>query len=67
MNEIIFIVEESDEGGYEAKALGESIFTEGESLNELKQNIKDAVTCHFEENAPKIIRLHYVKEEIIGV
>jgi hypothetical protein len=48
--EIIFLVEDSDEGGYEAKALGYSIFTEAESLDDLKKNIKDAVHCHFEDD-----------------
>jgi hypothetical protein len=48
MTEIIFIVEESPEGGYEARALGHSIFTEGETVEELKENIKEAVHCHFE-------------------
>jgi predicted RNase H-like HicB family nuclease len=48
MSEIIFIVENSDEGGYIAKALGYSIFTEGETLDELKENVKDAVKCHFD-------------------
>lgn len=66
MNEIIFIVEESPEGGYEAKALGHAIFTEGETLDELKANIKEAVHCHFIVDAPKIIRLHYIKEEVIA-
>ncbi len=66
MNEIIFIVEESVEGGYEARALGESIFTDGDTLNELKQNIKEAIHCHFEEDFPKIVRLHYVKEEVFA-
>ena len=66
MNEIIFLVEEDIEGGYIAKALGESIITQGETLEELKKNIKDAVNCHFEENQkPKIIRLHIVKEEVL--
>jgi len=66
MNEIIFLVEEDIEGGYVAKALGESIITQGETLEELKKNIKDAVNCHFEENQkPKIIRLHIVKEEVL--
>ncbi|NOX89162.1 MAG: 2-oxoisovalerate dehydrogenase [Calditrichaeota bacterium] len=65
--EIIFIIEESLEGGYEAKAIGHSIFTEGESIDELKKNVVEAVACHFEpEEKPKIIRLHYVKEEIIA-
>ena len=66
MTEIIFIVEESPEGGYEARALEHSIFTEGESIEELKKNIKEAIRCHFEVDIPKIIRLHYIKEEIIA-
>ena len=66
MNEIFFLVEEAIEGGYNARAIGESIFTEGDSLDELRANIKDAVQCHFDEGkAPKIIRLHFVKEEIL--
>ena len=68
VTEIIFIVEPSDEGGYVAKALGYSIYTEGETIEELKENIKDAVRCHFDEkNIPRIIRLHIVKDEIITV
>lgn len=66
MTEIIFIVEESAEGDYEARALGHSIFTEGETVEELKENIKEAIRCHFEEDLPKIIRLHYIKEEVIA-
>ena len=66
--EIIFVVEESAEGGYEAKALGHSIFTEGETYEELKQMVQDAVKCHFEEAVrPKIIRLHMVKDELLTV
>ncbi len=49
MSEIIFIIENTDEGGYTAKALGYSIYTEGETLDELKENIKDAVKCHLDE------------------
>ena len=68
MNEVIFLVEDSEEGGYEARALGNSIFTEGETLDELRQNIREAVRCHFEEDStPSIIRLHYVKEEMISL
>ena len=66
MNEIIFIVTESNEGGFEAKALGHSIFTEGETIDELRQNIREAIHCHFEENAPKIVRMHYIKEEVFA-
>jgi hypothetical protein len=50
MNEIIFLIEESVEGGFTARALGESIFTEGDDLDELRRNIRDAVDCHFEIN-----------------
>lgn len=68
MKEIIFLVEDSTEGGFEARALGESIFTEGESMDELRENIRDAVRCHFsEEEIPSSIRLHYVKDELITV
>lgn len=68
MNEVFFLVEEAIEGGYTAKAIGESIFTEADTLDELKMNLRDAVQCHFnEENLPKIIRLHFVREEIIAV
>mgnify|MGYP001549996387 FL=1 len=66
MNEIIFLIEEAAEGGFTARALGESIFTEGETFEETKRNIKDAVDCHFDEDKkPKLIRLHTVKEEVI--
>ncbi|HHV01556.1 MAG TPA: 2-oxoisovalerate dehydrogenase [Defluviitoga tunisiensis] len=55
IKEIIFLVEEDPEGGYTAKALGESIFTEADSLEEIKENIKNAISCHFdnEEDLPK--------------
>jgi len=66
--EIIFLVEESPEGGYEARALGHSIFTEADTFEELKRMAQDAVRCHFEETErPSVIRLHLVKEEIIAV
>ena len=64
MKEVFFLVEESIEGGYTAKALGESIYTEANNIEELKNEIKDAVLCHFdEEDMPKLIRLHMVKDE----
>ena len=68
MNEILFIVEEAPEGGLTARALGESIFTEADDLESLHQQVRDAVHCHFEEsNAPKIIRLHFTREEVLAV
>ena len=67
-SEIIFSVQESPEGGYEAKALGYSIHTQAETLSELKEALKDAVRCHFgDADQPKLIRLHLVKDEIIHV
>ena len=57
MEEIIFIVEESEEGGYEARALGHSIYTQAEDLESLKEAVRDAVRCHFEEEERPRIRL----------
>jgi hypothetical protein len=66
--EIIFSVEESPEGGYEARALGHSIFTQAETLQELKEMVRDAVCCHFDDDErPRLIRLHIVKDEVIPV
>ncbi|MCL6611492.1 MAG: 2-oxoisovalerate dehydrogenase [Peptococcaceae bacterium] len=66
--EIIFLVEESAEGGYEARALGHSIFTESDTFEDLKAMVRDAVRCHFEEiDLPQMIRLHFVKDEVIAV
>ena len=65
VKEIIFMVEEDPEGGYTAKAFEQSIFTEADTLEKLKKNIKDALKCHYDkdEDIPSIIRLHIVKEE----
>lgn len=69
MNELIFVVEEAPEGGYTARALGESIFTEADDLVQLQEQVRDAVLCHFgdEEARPKLIRLHFVREELLAV
>ncbi len=57
-SEIIFAVEESPEGGYEARALGHSIFTQSDTLDELKEMVRDALRCHFDEgDRPRVIRL----------
>ena len=57
-SEIIFAVEESPEGGYEARALGQSIFTQAETMEELEAMIRDPLRCHFdEESQPFVIRL----------
>ncbi|MDE2999952.1 MAG: 2-oxoisovalerate dehydrogenase [Gemmatimonadota bacterium] len=67
-SEIIFEVTEAVEGGYDARALGHSIFTQGEDWNDLKAMVRDAVRCHFDdENLPRVIRLHLVRVEAIAV
>lgn len=66
MSEIIFVVELAPEGGYLARAVGESIHTQAESLEDLHARVRDAVRCHFDEgSAPKLIRLHFVRDEVI--
>jgi hypothetical protein len=67
MSEIVFVVEEAPEGGFIARAVGESIFTEADSLAELHERAREAVRCHFDEGkSPKLIRLHYVRDEVIA-
>ena len=66
MSEILFLVEESDEGGFTARAANISIFTEADTLEELRRNVREAVDCHFEDGQqPRVIRLHIVREEIL--
>ena len=66
MNEIIFLVEDAPAGDISARALGHSIFAAAEMERELQAMVKDAVACHFDDGeAPKIVRLHYVREEVI--
>ena len=64
--EVLFLVEDAVEGGYIARALGYSIFTEADSWEDLKSAIRDAVRCHFDEgDLPDLIRLHAVREEVV--
>ena len=68
MSELIFLVEEAPEGGYTARALGVSIFTEADTLDELQEQVRDAVRCHFDEGQrPSVLRLHVVQERVIAV
>lgn len=67
MSEVTFLVHDSPEGGFEARALGQTIFTEADTLDELRANVRDAVACHFEDDQrPAMIRLHFVREEILA-
>ena len=67
--ELIFEVRDAEEGGYCARALGQSIFTQGETWDELRSNVLEAVSLHFEDSAdlPRLVQLHYVKDELIPV
>jgi predicted RNase H-like HicB family nuclease len=72
MDEIIFEVREDEvDGGYVAIALGHAIATQGDTLEELREMVRDAVRCHFDDEAPgpmpKIIRLHFVRDEAMAV
>ena len=69
MKEIIFeVLEDEIEGGYTASALGYAIHTQGDDIDELRANVKEAVECHFDESmeAPKLIRLHFVRDEVFA-
>ena len=66
--EITFEVTEAVEGGFNARALGHSIFTQGDDWADLKEMVKDAIRCHFDDDCmPKVVRLHLVKDELIAV
>ena len=68
MSELIFLIHDAPEGGFTARVLGESIFTEGDTLVELRKRIRAAVACHFDKDqAPKILRLHFVHEEVLAL
>jgi len=69
MSEIVFLVEEDPDGGLTARALGESIFTQAEDMDALKEAVRDAVRCHFtdEKSRPSVIRLHSVRDEVIAL
>ena len=63
---VCLLVEESLEGGFEARALNHSIFTQSETIEGLRETVRDAVRCHFDDDkVPRIIRLHFVREEVI--
>ena len=67
--ELIFEVRDADEGGYYARALGHAIFTEAETWDELRANVLEATSLHFEDAPayPRLMQLHYVKDELIPV
>lgn len=65
--EVIFIIEEPPEGGYEARAVALSVSAEADTLDEPRARIKDAVRCCLEPTEmPALIQLHQVREEVIA-
>lgn len=67
MTELVFLVEEAAEGGFTARAIGAPVFTEADTLDELRQAIRDAVRCHFDPgHEPRMLRLHVVRDEVIA-
>jgi len=69
MTELVFLVEEAPEGGFTARAVGEGIFTEAETMDELRRNVRDAVACHFEreDDRPRVVRLHFTRDEVMAL
>ena len=69
MTEIIFIVQEAEEGGYYAKSEGPAIFAEGDTIDDLKTSIKGGVECYYENSVdmPKLAHLHFVKDEVFAL
>ena len=67
--ELIFEVRDAEEGGYSARALGHAIFTQADTWEELRANVVEATSLHFEDSTahPSIVQLHYVKDELIPV
>jgi hypothetical protein len=67
--ELIFEVRDAEEGGFYARALGHSIFTEADTWEELRANVLEATSLHFDEESvrPRLVQLHYVKDELIPV
>jgi hypothetical protein len=67
--ELIFEVRDAEEGGFCARALGYAIFTEADTWDELRTNVIEAASLHFEDGPvqPRLVQLHYVKDELIPV
>ena len=66
MHEIIFEIIQEEDGGYVAESLGENIFTQADTWEELRANVKDAVNAYyFDRKAPETIRLHLIRDEVL--
>ena len=68
MDEIVFEITGTPDGGYDARAVGHSIFTQGSDWTDLKEMVRDAVLCHFDDDElPASIRLRLVQDEVMAV
>ena len=67
-SEIVFLVEEDPDGGYTARSVGDAIFTQADTEDELRRMVRDAVSCHYPDEAerPRVIRLHFVRDEVLA-
>ena len=67
-SEIVFLVEEDPDGGYTARSVGDAIFTQADTEDELRRMVRDAVACHYPDEAerPRVIRLHFVRDEVLA-
>ena len=65
--ELIFEIRDAEEGGFDARALGHAIFTQGDTWDELRRNVLEAVSLHFDDatTRPRLVQMHYVKDELI--
>jgi hypothetical protein len=60
------VVDQTPRGGYTARALGEAIVTQADTVQGLHANVRDALRCHFDDGAaPRMIRLHFARDEVI--
>ena len=69
-SEIIFEVSDDEaDGGYSASALGYGIHTQGETIEEIRDNIREAVECYFDDatSRPRVLRLHFVRDEVLAL
>jgi predicted RNase H-like HicB family nuclease len=69
MDELTFVVEQEEDGGFVAHAIGQSIFTRGDTRAELDNNVRDAIRCHFDraEDRPRRVRLHFIRDEVMAL
>jgi len=67
MNEIVFQVTQEGDGGFVAECLSEDIFTQGNTWDELRANIREAVAGYFFDTPkPASVRLHLVRDEVLA-